>query len=147
MVNQFGKPGKPGSSELQIVKHGAQERATITVPLVVGVDDDIIAAVNRLPKTDRQAAIKNAIRGGMAYLSPVETDMSIVVTSLQKIIEDVSWIMAQFEALRKYLDNKFARVGLRSLSQPFEEELPADGPVVASEETLNLRKSNTRKKW
>jgi hypothetical protein len=147
MVNQIGKPGKPANAELRIVKHGSQERATITIPLVVGVDDDLIKALNRIPKDSRQWQIKSAMRSGMDMLSPREASPTMIADTLLTLLEHVEWIVGQMTGLKTYLDEKFAKIGLRPVNVfQTEEEAPADGTV--SPEVIAKRKANAKKaRW
>lgn len=165
MVSHMDNSGNPEDSDkLKILKHGDQWRALVSLSLVVGEDrdDDIIAALNSLPKRDRQAALKNAIRSGWEGLTPIRLDEAKIANSLhhlhmkteangallERIWENAEWIKTAFFDLHKYLEEKFKRIGRVAINSPFEvqEEVPAE--ETATQEQLDKRKANlAKKKW
>lgn len=145
MVNHEGKPGKPG--DLKIIEHGNSLRATVTIPLVVGKDDDIIEKLNGLPQEARQAALKNAIRGGMklkAFVVPKAqvVDQTESLELLRFIAEKVKWLVEYFSPFHSYLEEKFAAIGTVAavVSSPFSAK--PKGRLTA--EQIAERQKNTQ---
>lgn len=123
---------------LPIVKHGSKERATVTLALEVGVDDDLINAVNQIKKEKRQSSLKNAIRGGIAYLTPVDVDQSeLLLAMAQKVTE----LEEHIRNLHPYLEGKFSQIGTRVVS-PFAAPEPTTD--TASEESLQKRAARAK---
>lgn len=166
MVSHVDNSGNPeDSDDLKLFDHGEQKRALVSLSLVVGEnrDDDIIAALNALPKRERQAALKNAIRTGWEGLTPVKLDQSEIANSLhhlhkkteansallEKMWKHAEWVEAQFIGLGSYLEDKFKRIGRVAVGSVFETpEEPVDVEEKATQEQLDKRKANlAKKKW
>jgi type III secretory pathway component EscV len=155
MVHQNGKPGKPDeidtNSDLKIVQHGKQQRATITVPLVVSQDDDLIKHINSVPPEERQRAIKNAMRGGMGYLAPTpeqSVDRSEeILEQLNFISQGVTWLMEQIENMPSWFVEQLRKISFRSVASNTEESIEENSDQLSEEDLAERRKNVKKRKW
>jgi len=147
MVIQNGKPGKPEDTHLKIVAHGKQYRATITMPLVVGDDDDLIAALNELPPDQRQKALKSAIRSGWGWLAPrPDQPLDAILERLDWLQDKVGKILEGLNLLAKGVERQISKLKLGVVVQTNEPVASENPDDMLSEEDMAERKANLKKK-
>jgi hypothetical protein len=135
MVHQAGTPSTPKSTDLVVVQHGNRRRTTITIALDADIDQDIIAAINKIQKDKRQDRIRNAIRDGMPKLKAVEYDNSVLMQQVQVIHDQVIWMGTFLETLRDWLSDRFSNIGQSISVRPS----PAKAGGKISEEQRKAR--------
>lgn len=134
---------------LPIGKHGKQIRRGVTLQLVEGDDDDLIAAIETLPPGRRMPTLKKALRAALGYIVP-EPDITSLDYSPQ--LEDLSgrvqWVQQAISDLKPYLDGLFAK-GAVFTASPFTSPEPVeDEKARATREALERRaKRINGSKW
>ena len=78
-------------------------RATLTIKLTAGKDDDIMAWLASLPKGERQAAAKQLLRDAVQRLHDDEN-------RLAQIGEDTAWLRAALSDMPTWLERLLSRV-------------------------------------
>lgn len=143
-----------------------QERIAVTLQLVVGVDDDLIQAIEPVEKKHRNAALKSALRRALDLPQPEpQADrLADLEARLTRQSEVISWQNQQlqelYEAIQAGAQNAPANGQLEALYQQVEtisrqlnnftgiptfDQTPVESVQQVDNEKLEERRANRKK--
>lgn len=128
----------------------SQAFVNISAKLKKGADDDLINLWANMPKNQRSATLRDALRknanlpakgGVFDQYAPAPVQLSF----LEEVVENQRWLRREMNAMPEYLENLMQRMAWTGAAVP---PPPPEPEVTVDQATLDLRKQNAKKaKW